>query len=412
MDFSGKKVMVIGAATSGQAAARLAVTLKARVRISESAGKETVGRDFEQWAACHDVAMEFSGHTEDFMKGSDVMVISPGVRIDARPVQWAESQGIPVVGEVELAAQCCSCPIIAVTGSNGKTTVVTLINDILTKAEKKVRLCGNIGFPFSECVLDSDNTDYVVLEVSSFQLETVVHFKPHIAVFLNFSQNHLDRHKDIDEYFDAKKRIFENQDSRNYAVLNARDERIKGLASGMKAKVSFFSGQQNPNFLAAGAVAKILNIPEKCCQEVFDSFQGIEHRLEQIRTLDGIDFINDSKSTTPQAGRWALENIHQPIVMICGGRDKNTDFSVLTNLVKKKVKKMIIVGEAKGKLKESFASVVPVEECGRMEQAVSRARACSSSGDCVLLSPMCASFDMFKDFQERGRVFKEIVRSL
>lgn len=420
INLFGKKVTVIGSARSGQAAARLAVKLKAKVRISEAAGEETVEHDFKDWAAQQDILFEFGGHTKDFIITSDLLIVSPGVRLDAAVLQWAHSEGIPVWGEIELASQCCSRPIIAVTGSNGKTTVVTLIKDVLNKTGKKVQLCGNVGVPFSDYCLDLDAVDYVVLEMSSFQLETVLDFKPHIALFLNFSQNHLDRHKDIDAYFHAKKRIFENQASQDYAVLNAGEERIKGLAVGLQANVNFFNKSDssgngtplNPNFLAVAEVAKILNIPRENCQEVFDSFQGIEHRLERVRTLNGIDFINDSKATTAEAGRWAIENIDQPIVMICGGRDKNTDFSVLTDLVSQKVKKMVVFGEARDKLKRTFDSVVGIKECDSLQQAVPRARACAALGDCVLLSPMCASFDSFKNFEERGNAFKEIVKNL
>ncbi len=439
MNLSGKKVAIIGAARSGQAAARLVHKLQGKPRISEQGSSALAENNFLSWAKEHEIPMEWNGHTKNFIENSDLVVLSPGVRIDAVPAQWAKAKGIPVIGEIELAAQLCRRPIIAVTGSNGKTTVVTLIARILEKAGKRVRLCGNVGFPFCDYVLDLDNVDYIVLEISSFQLETIVDFKPHVAVLLNISQNHLDRHQDLEEYFSAKKRIFENQDRHDHAILNAGHERLKNLAPLLKSSVSFFnipsaSRQDfpdqwqaetqlkemllkqnqpvNPNFLAAGRVAQVLGVGVDVCQNVFATFPGVEHRMEKVRTIDGIDFVNDSKATTAEAGRWAIENIHQPIVMICGGRDKNIDFTVLTDLVRKKVKRMIVIGEAKAKLKKSFAACVEIEECGGMEEAVSRARMMASPGDCVLLSPMCASFDMFKNFEERGKVFKEIVKGL
>jgi len=290
-----------------------------------------------------------------------------------------------------------------------------LIRNIIAEAGHGVILGGNIGNPFADFVGDLKKIDFVVLEISSFQLETIVDFKPHVAVFTNFSQNHLDRHKDVDEYFEAKTRLFMNQDKNDFAVLNAKDERIRNLAPQLKAKVLLFNQQPssaNPNHLAVREVAKALNIKPEICDTVFAKFKGVEHRLEWVRTIAGVDYINDSKATTAEAGRWALESIQKPIVMICGGRDKHIDFSVLRDLVKKKVRKMIVIGEARAKLKDTFAGVVDVEESGALDQAVARAKSVANQGDCVLLSPMCASFDMFKNFEHRGEVFKEIVKNL
>ncbi len=420
MDLTDKTVTIIGAARSGLASARLITRLHGKAKISEQSSENCIPFDFKEWASQHYVKMEFNGHTRLFIEHSDLLVLSPGVRYDALPIQWAKEKGIPVMGEVELAYQFCPRPVIAVTGSNGKTTVSTLISEIIKKAGMNVSLCGNIGFPFADFVLDLDSNGYVVLEISSFQLESIVYFKPFIAVFLNFSQNHLDRHKDLQEYFDAKKRIFMNQNESDYAVLNERDPMVKELATQIRAQVRFFNSPaskdggriQNPNYLAAQEAAKILGISEQVCQEVFEEFKGVKHRLEWVRTIKGVDFINDSKSTTAEAGRWAMENMTRPMIMICGGRDKNIDFTVLRDLVKKKVKKMIVIGEARQKLKDVFGNVVPLEECDGLEQAVSRALNSAAPGDCVVLSPMCTSFDMFKNYEERGEVFKEIVHRL
>ena len=419
-NLSGKKVTIIGVARSGLAAARLVIRMNGVAKISEKGSEESIPADFKEWAAQHNILIETQGHTRKFIEDSDLVVISPGVRIDADPVQWARAKDIPVIGEVELASRFCSRPMIAVTGSNGKTTAVTLIKEVIEKSGKKACLCGNVGFPFADYVLDAEGVDYFVLEISSFQLETIVSFKPQVAVFLNFSQNHLDRHKDLNEYFEAKKRIFENQDENDYAVLNAADEQVKGLAGEIKSKVSFFNTAEsfealhikNPNFSAVREVAKILGISDQGCNDVFDSFPGVEHRLEKVRTLGGVDFVNDSKATTAESGRWAMKNIDKPIVMICGGRDKNIDFSVLNELVKEKVKTMVVFGEARTKLKQTFAPFVEVKECDHLEHAVNCARASAAVGDCVVLSPMCASFDMFKNFEERGKIFKEIVNKL
>lgn len=420
MDFSGKKITIIGTAKSGQSAARLLKRLQGLIKISEKAPEGSVSPDFLSWAKANAAATEFNGHTKEFIQDSDLVVLSPGVRIDAQPVFWAKEKGIPVWGEVELAYRLCDKPIIAVTGSNGKTTVVTLIAEILKRAGKTPCLCGNVGYPFADHVLDK-KYDSFVLEVSSFQMETIEKFKPKVAVLLNFSQNHLDRHKDLQEYFDAKKRIFLNQDKNDFAVLNAQDERVSGLSSTLKARVSFFNTLEqikhtqikNPNFLAAMEVARVLGISEKVCLDVFKNFKGVEHRLEKVRILAGVEYINDSKATTVEAGRWAIERTEHPIILLCGGRDKNLDFKGLTALLKQKVKTVVVFGEAREKLRNTFGPVVKTVVCdGNLNTAVETARSLASSGDCVLLSPMCTSFDMFKNFEERGKVFKEIVQQL
>ncbi len=419
MDLKNKNVVVIGAAKSGQASARLLRKLGSHVKISEAGDEGIVDKDFREWARQNNIDFEFKRHTKDFIQSSELVVLSPGVRIDALPVQWARARGLPVWGEIELASRFCRKPIIAVTGSNGKTTVSTLISLLLNAVGKKACLCGNVGTPFAEFVMQSDHYDYFVTEISSFQLETIETFKPHIAVFLNFSQNHLDRHKDLEEYFAAKKKIFINQDSDDFAVLNSQDNEVKKTAQGLKSHICFFNngelssvGITSPNHLAALSVAKILALPLEPCLAQLKNFQGVEHRLEKVRYLDGVEYINDSKATTVEAGRWALESVTNPIVMICGGRDKNLDFSVIRPLVTKKVRTMIVFGEARAKLRAAFDGAVVLSECVTLQDAVIRAQQAAQPGDVAMLVPMCASYDMFKNFEERGRAFKTIVQNL
>lgn len=420
MDLTNKKVTILGARRSGIAVANLVSRLKGIPKISDNGSGDASQKDLEKLIFPQNVVMEWGGHTRDFIEDSDFVILSPGVRIDAEPIRWARAQKIPVMGEIELAWRFCSKPVIAVTGSNGKTTVVTLIARILQEAGKKVSLCGNVGIPFCEEVLNLEDKDFVVLEISSFQLESIIDFPPHVAVILNFSQNHLDRHKDLNEYFDAKKRIFLNQGSGDYAVLNYEEPRLRNLAPQLKAKVLYFNSPdvlketsfRNPNQLAAVRVAKIFGVNPDVAVKVFAEFTGVEHRLEWVRTLEGVHFINDSKATTAEAGRWAMESFEEPLIMICGGRDKNIDFFSLRELARKKVKKMIVIGEARDKFKKAFGDVVTVEESETLEEAVSKARKNAASGDRVVLSPMCASFDMFSNFEERGRVFKKIVGEL
>ncbi len=419
MNLQNKTIVVIGAAKSGQAAVRLLHALGSRVKVSEAGSRSIVDETFSSWTHKESIECEFDGHTQSFVEHSDLVVLSPGVRRDALPAQWAARKNIPVWGEIELGASICTKPIIAVTGSNGKTTVSTLISRLINASGKKACLCGNVGTPFTEFVLRCDDYDYFVIEVSSFQLETIVAFKPQIAVFLNFSQNHLDRHVDLDEYLAAKKRIFRNQNQNDFALLNAQDESVKKVASEITVPIRFFNekefsdeGITNPNHLAVLAVAQILKLPLDMCLRELKTFKGVEHRLERVRVLNGVEYINDSKATTVEAGRWALESIGQPIVMIAGGRDKNLDFSLLRPVLTEKIKKVILFGEARAKLSAAFEGAVSIEQCVTLEDAVVLAQQAAVAGDVVALVPMCTSYDQFKNFEERGRAFKEIVQKL
>lgn len=415
INLKNKKVTVLGAARSGIAAANLVVRLGGIAKLSEF--KPESGSADELTSLDAKVLKEFGGHTRAFINDSDLIVLSPGVRQDVEPVRWAKEKNIPVIGEIELGFMFCRAPIVAVTGSNGKTTVSTLIAETLKKAGRSACLCGNIGTALTNYVLDLTQNDMVVLEVSSFQLESTQHFRPHVGVLLNFSENHLDRHKDLEEYFQAKWMLFHNQLPSDFAVLNFEHERMRDLSSSLKSQVSFFNSPEknndrNPNELAVLEVARILGIPSQVCEEVFKNFKGVEHRMELVRTLNGVDYINDSKSTTAEATRWALERLSKPAFLICGGRDKNIDFSVLKDLVRLKVKKILAIGEARDKVYSVFADVAAVEKCASLESAVEHAQKQAKAGECVVISPMCASFDMFKNFEHRGRVFKEIVNQL
>ncbi len=415
-ELKGKFGTVIGAARSGIAVANTIAAKGGKAQVSEFKQRDVVEKELQ--GLSKDVAIECGGHTKDFILRSDFVVLSPGVRMDIPPVIWAKAAGIEVMGEIEFAYRLCPCPIIAVTGSNGKTTTVTLITEVLKKTGHNAILCGNIGSPFSKHVLTLTASDIVVLEISSFQLESTLTFKPKVALWLNFSQNHLDRHKDLQEYFDAKKKILANQDGSDTAVLNAAQPEFLELAKSLKSKVVYFntaeqqSLQLNPNQLAVMTVAKVMGVASQVCQKVFAEFKGVEHRQEFVRTIDGVDYINDSKSTTPEAGTWALNHLTKPLIMICGGSDKHLDFSPLKGLVKSKVKRMIVIGQTKEQLRQTFADVVPVSVSDTLENAVLLARREASSGQMVVLSPMCASFDMFNDYEHRGRVFKDIVSKI
>ena len=410
-DLEGQRVVVLGAGRSGRAAARLAHRMGGRVRVSEGGAPDRVPGDFARWLREQDIPSEWNGHTRAFVQSADLVVISPGIPVDAPPARWARQAGCRVVGEMELAAWFCRPPIIAVTGSNGKTTVSTLLYRVIEKAGYRACLCGNIGTPLAEKVLELDGVDYVVLEVSSFQLESVERFRPHGAVVLNVTQNHLDRHRDIDEYWAIKKRIFLNQGPEDFAVLNAADRRLRKEAGRLRARVRLFDGQgASANEAAVIRAAAAIGIDRRVCESVFTSFEGLAHRLEPVGCFHGVTVINDSKSTTVEAGRWALQRVGAPVILICGGKDKNSDFSSLKEPVGRKVRRMVVLGQAAEKLRAAFDGVVPVIESPSLEAAVSEARRTARPGETVLLSPMCASFDMFANYEERGEAFKALAR--
>ncbi len=420
-DWTGRIVGVIGAGRSGQAAARLIVRMGGRPRVSEGGGEDRIPEDFRRWAAAEGVPWEAGGHTAGFLDPCEALVISPGVRRDAPPCRWARDRGVPIFAEVEWAFRFCRGEVVAVTGSNGKTTVATLIREILASAGRPACLCGNSGFPFSAAVEEGAAGVYVV-EVSSFQLEAVETFHPRVAVFLNLSRNHLDRHRDMAEYGQLKTRIFRRQGPDDYAVLNADDPWVAALAPRLKAEVRWFGRSRSepeaaewedrPDHQAAAVAAGALGVGPDVCRRAFRGFRGVEHRLERVRLLDGVTYVNDSKATTTEAMRWALERTEGCVILICGGRDKGADFAAASDAVRGKVREAFVIGEAREAIREAFRGVTTVTAVCDLAEAVARARAAARPGDTVLLSPMCASFDMFTDFEHRGRVFKEIVARL
>ena len=418
MELKGKKVMIIGAAKSGIAAANLVQALGGVARISDSQPFEKIEKALSGLKNRSCVGIEAGGHTKDFVTASDLIVASPGVWKNATPLEWARVAGIPVMGEIEFAWRFCQKPVVAVTGSNGKTTTVTLIAKVLDASGKRVCLCGNVGTPFSAHVLAED-VDVFVVEISSFQLELCERFRPYVAVLLNFSKNHLDRHPTMQDYFDAKTRLFMNQTADDFAILNLRDELVRSLEDKLRAQVRFFNkpGETaNPDHLAVLEVAKIFGVSDAVVQKVFDVFPGVEHRTEKVRVLDGVTYINDSKATTAESGAWALSLLPGPIIMIAGGHDKgDIDFSAVIPLARQKVKKIIVLTRediVRQKLHKAFEGIVPLEDQTDMIEAVRAAHAQALSGDRVLLTPMFASFDMFDNFEHRGQVFKQIVMGL
>ncbi|MDD2689796.1 MAG: UDP-N-acetylmuramoyl-L-alanine--D-glutamate ligase [Candidatus Omnitrophica bacterium] len=411
--FTNKKIAIIGLARSGLACANLLYSLGSKVSVTDNRDNDST-RLNASMIKSNEITVELGRHTKGFIQNKDLVVVSPGVANDAQPVIWAREFKIPVISEIELAWLLCPATVIAVTGSNGKTTVTTLIGKILHAQGRRVFVCGNIGTPFSSEVEKMNERDYVSLEVSSFQLEGIDKFKPKISVILNFTRNHLDRYKNMQEYLEAKKRIFRNQDKSDYLVLNSEDPIVRGLEKETNALVIYFSQTQklNPNQAAVLAVASILGIDEAGVLNVTKEFKGIEHRLEFVGEINNIRFINDSKATTADSAAWALKNINGPVILIAGGVHKGVDYGFILELARKKIKQAILIGEARNIIKEAFAGSFPTEEASTLEEAVSKAFMKAAPGDCVLLSPMCSSFDMFSNYEERGNIFKRSVYDL
>jgi UDP-N-acetylmuramoylalanine--D-glutamate ligase len=411
--FRDKKITIVGLARSGLACANLLYDLGADLKITDNSDSDSTRLNSKKLKS-QEIKVELGRHTEEFIRGRDLIVVSPGVPDSASPLAWARQHKIPLISEVEVAWILCPGTVIAVTGTNGKTTVTTLIGKILDASGKKVFVCGNIGNPFSGEVKKIQAGDFVSLEISSFQLEKIQTFKPKISVILNLSSNHLDRYKDMREYLEAKKRIFMNQDESDYLVLNLDDPVISRLANEARAKVVYFSqgSDLNPNQSAVLSVASIFGIDKGLALRTFKEFKGVEHRLEYVTQIDGIKFINDSKATTVDATVWALKNISCPVILIAGGREKGNDYSVILDLVRQKVRSAVLIGESKEKLRAAFGGLVPIDVACDLEGALTKAFNKAQAGDCVLLSPMCKSFDMFTDYEERGRVFKKAVSGL
>ena len=412
MQIESRKVTVLGAKQTGIQSALFLKKHGADVLVSElRQGREI--REAKKKLDAFDIRSEFGSHSWEEIRDSDLVIISPGIPPSAEISQKLLRSGIPIWSEIELACQFSPCEIVAVTGSNGKTTVTTLIRDVLRASGKRAISCGNIGNPFIGEIEQLDPGAIAVLEVSSFQLTYIDQFKPRVGVLLNLSVNHLDWHKSFDEYADAKFRLFENQTADDLAVINSQDTEIQKRVSDISSKLVYFGGdgESNPNFSAVKQVAAYYGIAPAVTQSVLDQFSGLEHRFEHVTTFLGVHYVNDSKSTTIASLGWALDRVEPGCILIAGGRHKGGDFKVLTDLVKKKVGFLITLVESKKKMDAAFGGHVSTYSTETLDEALRVARSVSKSGQTVLFSPACASFDMFRDYQDRGAQFKKIVLS-
>jgi len=452
MELKDKRVLVVGLGKSGVASALFLKARGARVTVSDTKSGDELRNEIPALLD-RGITVETGGHGERTFRGQDLIVVSPGVPSDAPLLVQARSMGEAVIGEIELAAQFLPGSIVAITGSNGKTTTTTLTGEILAAGGLPTLVGGNIGTPAISLAERAKPESVVVLEVSSFQLETIQTFRPKVAVVLNVTPDHLDRHRTFEAYVDAKARMFENQQSSDFAVLNEDDPTCVAMATRTRAQVFWFSRQKEvkqgasvrdgnilfrdgrgeqktsqreimqvseiplkgahnlENVLAAVCAGALMGCaPEKIRQAVRD-FKAVEHRLEFVATIRGVDYYNDSKATNVDATIKALESFPANIHLILGGKDKGSDYSVLNDLLRQRVKRVYTIGAAAAKI-ESQIKGVEVVHAETLENALRKANAVAQPGDVVLLAPACASFDQFKNYEQRGQVFKEIVRGL
>jgi len=443
-------ILVVGGRKSGVYAAILAKKLGNSVFLTEKSENEEI-LHFKKLLDDNGIQYEIGRHSFGKIHEFDLAVLSPGVPLDSEIVKFIREKGISYIGEMEFAyRQSLKASIIAVTGTNGKSTTTALIGYIFSDLNSVTG--GNLGTPFSALLLENPSPQFAILETSCFQLESIESYHPHIVVFLNFTEDHLDRYSSMTEYLSAKKRIFANQNESDFAIFNYDDSVVKELSNETKAKDYYFSiskkvprgaylndsreicfvdemkeeilfprgsiqliGIHNvQNVLASVIAAKLSGLNNELIRQKIESFNGLQHRLEKVKEINGVLYINDSKSTTPDSTIVALNSFERPIILIAGGSSKNNDFSKLAKLFPEKLKKLILIGQTAREIGDAAvrAGFGEFVYALSLKEAVAIAKNNSNNGDIVLLSPACASFDMFSDFEDRGEQFKMIVESL
>jgi len=457
MELLHKKILVVGLGRSGAAAAAFLSSKGAVVTVTDSATEQEIGRaaaDLKKMG----VAVEVGGHDPGSFKKADLIVVSPGVPHTIGPLTEAAGRGVPVIGEIELGSRFIQEPIVAVTGTNGKTTVTLLIGEMLRRSGVAVFVGGNIGNPLIGYANGGQSAEVIVVEVSSFQLDTIRAFRPDVGVLLNITEDHLDRYPDFMGYARSKARLFENQSAKDIAILNDADpvagkvcqdvvsqklyfntpDLLKGgaLISGDRIDIRIpgdfscrslgtdrnirldlgrvdFHGQHNfENAGAAALAAFVAGGTREGIQGALDDFMPPEHRLELVETRNGIDFYNDSKATNVDAVKRALESFNRPVILIMGGRDKGGNFGILSENIRRHVKHLVLMGEAKETIARALDRHVGIALAGSMEEAVGKAAGLAGPGHAVVLSPGCTSFDMYADYAKRGAAFKAAVARL
>ena len=447
--LAGKTVSVVGLAKSGVAAARLIRRLGGRVLASDSSPLEALSSEARalEREGC---ALWTGGHPDEAFRGAELVVVSPGVPLELPALAAVRARGALIIGELELAWRVMEADVIAITGTNGKTTTTALTGELLRTQVRPVLVGGNIGTPLAEHALEFPGDGIVVAETSSFQLDTVDRFRPRVGAILNITPDHLDRHGTFERYVDAKARIFANQGPTDCAVLNADDPVTAGLGGRARGRVIWFSrlttlthgvfiydgwivaklngstericpvseitlrGQHNvENVLAATACALWTGMAPSAIRRGIAAFRGVAHRIERVHDDRGVVYYNDSKGTNVDSTIKALQSFTEPIVLIAGGKGKGQDFGPLAAAARGRVRHAVLIGQDRDRIRAALEPAgVPVEDAESMDEAVRRAREAARVGDVVLLSPACASFDMFRNFEHRGDVFRAVVRAL
>jgi UDP-N-acetylmuramoylalanine--D-glutamate ligase len=447
-NLKGKRVLVVGLGRSGTASAIFLQEHGAKVAVSDAKSEVQLQKEVSGLLD-RGISIETGNHGERTFRDQDLIVVSPGVPSDQPSLQHARTLGIPVIGEVELASRFLQGKVLAITGSNGKTTTTTLVGEIMAKSGKTTLVGGNIGTPVISLVGKSSPDSYAVLEISSFQLETIERFCPWIAGILNITPDHLDRHHTFPAYVDAKARIFENQSSADFGILNAHDPTSAGLQSKIKGRLYWFSrkntvengaflkgdqiifqdqgkeqavlsrsdihlkGEHNiENVLAAVTMTMLAGCTAQQVRQAVSEFRAVEHRLEFVTTINGVGFYNDSKATNVDATVKALESFPGNIHIILGGKDKGSDYTELVPLLRERTKRAYLIGAAAEKISSQIQGATEITHSGTLERAVRQAFDSAKPGDVVVLAPACASFDQFENYEQRGRVFKEQVLGL
>jgi UDP-N-acetylmuramoylalanine--D-glutamate ligase len=449
LELKNKRVLVVGLGRSGLAAARFLKTLGARVTVSDARPALLIAELSE--LLDQGFMVEAGSHGLLTFRRQDLIVVSPGVPMSTPELNQVRAMGAHIIGELELGSEYLKGEVVAVTGSNGKTTTTTLMGEILKAAGRATLVGGNIGRPVTAMVEESTDESWSVLEVSSFQLETVEAFRPKIALVLNITPDHLDRHGTFEVYAGLKARITEFQTAEDFLVLNGEDKETQMIAAKTKAQVYWFSGRRPmkqgvfvhgesilfvaregakaepvmpvaeislagahnvQNVLAAVCAARLAGVESETIRAAVRGFKAVEHRLEFVREVGGVKYYNDSKATNVDATMKALEAFAGGIHLILGGKDKGSDYRVLETLLRERVKTVITIGSAAEKIERQLDGVVKIERAETLERAVALAQVAAVAGDVVLLAPACASFDQFENYEQRGRVFKELVLAL
>ena len=447
MDLHDKRVLVVGMARTGIATAKFLGSKGAVVTTTEVKPEEEMREAIQELKGMN-ISTEWGGHRAETFFKQDMVVVSPGVDLSIEPIRKALEKKVRVISEIELAYHFIQVPIISVTGTNGKTTTTMLIGEMLKEDGRKVGVGGNVGEPRILFADGKDQWEVLVVEISSFQLEAIEVFRPRISVLLNITEDHLDRYRSYTDYIKAKVRIFENQNTGDLAVLNRDDPIVMQFGEGLRGRKIFFSlnerldegafsdgqsislrlGQKREryslvktplkgihnveNMMAAVTTARSFGCSKKAIQAVLNRFEGLEHRLEFVREVGGVRFYDDSKGTNVGSVVKSLQSFSEPVILIAGGKDKNGDLSPLGEWIQKRVKHLILIGEAKERMNRDLGGLTDTVLAKTMEEAVLFAHQKAKAGEVVLLSPACSSFDMFKDYKERGRVFKEAVYHL